>query len=371
VSGNAALFEPTAGFANFASCANLRVSMKPVVRMAWVNFFPGFSDAQCRSHVLMELTDEYEFVFEGEPDILLINCYSQQPLGETRAIKVGYFTENLAPDLINCDYFFGCEYTPLFGHPRYCKRVFGPLTVLTFDGCADPEAILAQKTEFCNFIYSTRIGYRERFYRALTCYRPVRSPGNSMNNCSDLLARTDADWQAAKTAYLRKFKFTIAFENSRRPGYATEKLFDAFAADTVPIYWGDPALDTIVNKEAVVFVDGDWEHDVLPWLSLPEWREPFRPFVRMPTLANKIAGRMNNLARKLRDRWPYTKGFTEAIEEVCDLDNDDNAYCRKLTQPRVKHDAIIHLREEYFAFWRKIICHALGRRGVDVEPMYL
>jgi hypothetical protein len=344
--------------------------MKPVVRLHHVNFFAGFDDARCLSHVLMDLADEFEFIFDDEPDILLIGCYSQAPIGESSALKVGYYTENMAPDLANCDYFFGCEYTQLIGHPRYCKRVFGPATIYAFDGCADPKAVLAQKTEFCNFIYSSSIGHRERFFRALSRYKAIRAPGRSMNNCADLVDRYDENWHTAKLAYLRKFKFTIAFENSRRAGYATEMLFDALTSVTVPIYWGDAELDTIVNTEAVIFVNSDWEHDVLPRLSLPERREPFRPLVRTPTLTNKIAGRVNDFARKLRDRWPYTKGFTEAIEEVCDLDNDDDAYCRKLAQPRVNRDAITNLREEYFAFWRKIIFHALGRRGVNVDPIY-
>ena len=284
--------------------------MKPVVRIRHVNFFPGFSDALCRTHVLMDLTDEFEFVFEGEPDILLVNCYGQRAFGETGAIKVGYYTENIAPDLTNFDYFFGCEYTHLIESPRYCKRVYGPLAVHTFNGCDDPEAALAEKTEFCNFIYSHRIGYRERFYRDLSEYRPIRAPGRSMNNCLDLAARTAEDWHTAKRAYLRKFKFTMAFENSRRAGYATEKLFDAFAADTVPIYWGDPALDEIVNKEAVVWVDGDWEH-VVPWLRLRERREPRRPYQRIPTLANKAAGRFNDFVDWLRDKLPIRKALPQ------------------------------------------------------------
>jgi hypothetical protein len=102
--------------------------MKPFVRLRHVNFFTGFNDARCLSQVLMDLADEFEFIFDGEPDILLIGCYSQAPIGETSALKVGYYTENWAPDLVKCDYCFGCEYTPLIGHPRYCKRVFGPAT---------------------------------------------------------------------------------------------------------------------------------------------------------------------------------------------------------------------------------------------------
>ena len=32
------------------------------------------------------------------------------------------------------------------------------------------------------------------------------------------------------------------FENSSTPGYTTEKILQAFAAQTVPIYWGDPRI---------------------------------------------------------------------------------------------------------------------------------
>ena len=148
-----------------------------------------------------------------------------------------------------------------------------------------------------------------------------------------------------------------------------------FTLALIMVYWSiaraqnHPMLDTIANKEAVVSVEGDWEHEVLPWLSLPEQREPFRPFVRTPALTNKFAGRVNDLARWLRDRWPYVKGFTAAIEEVRDLDNDNTAYCRKLAQPRVRRDATKRLREEYFVFWRKIISHALNQRGVKVDSV--
>lgn len=37
---------------------------------------------------------------------------------------------------------------------------------------------------------------------------------------------------------MRRYKFTIAFENQSYPGYVTEKIADALMAGTVPIYWG-------------------------------------------------------------------------------------------------------------------------------------
>lgn len=333
--------------------------MKPVVRIRYVNFFGGFDDEKCRTHVLMDLCDEFTFVFCEVPDILLVGCYGQEPIARSNAVKVGYYTENLPPDLLNFDYFFGCEYSAIIDHPKYRKRVFGPLNPGLFDGCKNPELALRRKTQFCNFIYSNRVPFRERFFRQVSRYRDVRAPGKSMNNCSDLSARTRKDWQEDKLGYLSRFKFTISFENSRRAGYATEKLFDAFSADSVPVYWGDPAIDTLVNLDAMIFVDGDWERDLLPWLRLPEKRVPYRPYFREPSLSNKLCGRSNDLIQWFRERVPYTKGFAAAIDEMLMLERDDNAYMRKLAQPRVKR-SVLKIREEYFDFWRAIIGRAIA-----------
>jgi hypothetical protein len=335
--------------------------MKPLVKIRHVNFFDGFDDERCRSQVLMDLCDEFDFVFSETPDILLVGCYGQEPVRATGALKVGYYTENLAPDLVNFDYFFGCEYSDVIGSPKYCKRIYGPLQSDLFEGCKDPDLALASKSRFCNFIYSTPVPHRERFFKELNRYRTVSAPGKSMNNCADLSARTSEGWQEEKLKYLRSFKFTVAFENSRRIGYATEKLYDAFRADTIPVYWGDPCLDLIINCDAVVVVDSDWDKEVLPWLRLPEKREPFRPYFRNPSLLNKCFGRGNDLIAWLRARVPYYKGFAPAIEQIVALDRDDSAYKRKLSQPRLK-PGVRTIREDYFEVWRKIIRHAMLKR---------
>ena len=50
----------------------------------------------------------------------------------------------------------------------------------------------------------------------------------------------DLDWHSSKLKFQHRFRFTIAIENSESPGYATERLMDAFLEGTIPIYWGDP-----------------------------------------------------------------------------------------------------------------------------------
>lgn len=58
-----------------------------------------------------------------------------------------------------------------------------------------------------------------------------------------------------KLPYLRNFKFNICPENINTNLYVTEKIFEAFVADAIPIYYGSdnqPELG-IINPAAVIF----------------------------------------------------------------------------------------------------------------------
>lgn len=58
-----------------------------------------------------------------------------------------------------------------------------------------------------------------------------------------------------KLRFENNHKFSICFENSNHPGYMTEKIVEAFAARTIPIYWGDPLVTEVFNKDAFVNVN--------------------------------------------------------------------------------------------------------------------
>ena len=88
---------------------------------------------------------------------------------------------------------------------------------------------------------------RNEFFAALNAHRPVDSGGGYMNNIGGPV--TD------KLAFQRGYKFSIAYENSRGPGYCTEKIVDAFAAATVPIYWGAPDVKQEFNPAAFLCAD--------------------------------------------------------------------------------------------------------------------
>lgn len=63
-------------------------------------------------------------------------------------------------------------------------------------------------------------------------------------------------WKGAvksKNEVLKNYKFTLCFENSYGySGYITEKIFDAFAAGSVPIYYGANNITDFVPKEAFI-----------------------------------------------------------------------------------------------------------------------
>lgn len=61
-------------------------------------------------------------------------------------------------------------------------------------------------------------------------------------------------WVEDKILYMRHYKFAIAYENSTNvPGYISEKIFDAFSAGCVPIYWG--ASNVMDHIPAHCFID--------------------------------------------------------------------------------------------------------------------
>eukprot|EP01049_Picozoa_sp_SAG25_P008451 SAG25_NODE_761_length_5514_cov_23.676822_3_plen_451_part_00 len=65
-----------------------------------------------------------------------------------------------------------------------------------------------------------------------------------------------------KMALLRRYKFTLAYENSRAKGYVTEKFFQPLVAGSVPVYWGAPdvaqfAPHTHSYIDASTFRDAD------------------------------------------------------------------------------------------------------------------
>lgn len=56
----------------------------------------------------------------------------------------------------------------------------------------------------------------------------------------------------SKAEALSDYRFSIIIENCLCAGYFTEKLIDAFATKTIPIYWGDPNISSLFNPKGII-----------------------------------------------------------------------------------------------------------------------
>jgi hypothetical protein len=55
-----------------------------------------------------------------------------------------------------------------------------------------------------------------------------------------------------KLRVLRGYRFVLCYENSRLPGYVSEKIFDGLLAGSVPVYLGEPHIERFVPSACFV-----------------------------------------------------------------------------------------------------------------------
>ena len=48
------------------------------------------------------------------------------------------------------------------------------------------------------------------------------------------------------------YLFSVVIENSRQPGYFSEKIIDAFLHMALPIYWGDPNIEQVFDNRGMI-----------------------------------------------------------------------------------------------------------------------
>jgi hypothetical protein len=114
--------------------------------------------------------------------------------------------------------------------------------------------LIGKNKEFCSFVVKNG-GCQKRndWFHKLNEYKPVASGGPLFNNIGYILPRGEES-VSAKLKFLNSYKFNLCFENSSYPGYATEKLYEALCAKTVPIYWGSDYVSEIFNTDSMVLL---------------------------------------------------------------------------------------------------------------------
>jgi len=224
------------------------------------------------------LSERYELVESDRPDYIIDGGLDFRHVAYD-CVKILISSENSVPDFNLYDYAIASS-TLNFGD-RYLRMpwfAFYPSFKEIEQRKKTPDSSLLAR-EFCSFVVSNaEFGdpMRRLFFERLSKYKKVASGGRYLNNVGGPV--TD------KLAFCRGYKFNIAFENSSCPGYTTEKLMEAYVAQTVPIYYGNPEVAFDFRTESMV---------------------------------------------RVRD----AADIERAVEEVIRLDRDDEAYLKMVTAP--------------------------------------
>ena len=193
------------------------------------------------------LSKRFDLEISDNPDFLIYTDGYLEKRKYQDCVRIFYTGENTRPDFYDCDYAFTFDLAMTRRHYRLpLYRFYGDYDRLKQP--KDPERILAQKSGFCYFLYSHITPEREDFFNRMLAYKMVDSGGRFLNTLGRLVPKDSAQ----EADFRRRYKFAIVFENSCHPGYTTEKIYHAMIDNVVPIYWGNPRIAHDFNPKSFI-----------------------------------------------------------------------------------------------------------------------
>jgi len=304
-----------------------------------IKFQNGINYEGGTKEILNVVSDKFDFIDSDEPDFIFFGPYGNDVPKPGPYTRIGYFCENITPDLDSCEWAFGIPSEQQINNPKY-KRIqwhnLNPDDLVKRDW--DVEKILASKPGFCNFLYSHPVPYREEFFRQLSKYKKVDAPGKSMNNMPSIDSIYQGDKWAVKRQFLSQYKFTIAFENYVYPGYQTEKLYDAMLCQSLPVYCGDPNIGEIFNTKSFLYADDFIKPNTSGLVKFLEKRSQLnftdiRPqYYKSPK--DRIQRKLKSIGKETKMKMQFKKlDFSNLIDQIIILDKDPDKYIAYLNQP--------------------------------------
>ena len=198
----------------------------------------------------------YEVEDSDDPEYAFFDYLDYRDCTNYNCVRILYIGENARPDFNLFDYAVSFDdiifdnrnlRLPIYAMPtnrdRHLNRALNKNTNHTTDDL--------KKKAFCCFVVSNGRGanpVREEFFKELSNYKHIDSAGRFLNNMPGGANIPGEETQG----FARNYKFQICFENSEYKGYTTEKIFNAWGAGVIPIYWGDPEIADIFNPNAFV-----------------------------------------------------------------------------------------------------------------------
>ena len=233
-----------------------------------------------------------------EADVVISSVFGHTQTDPKKTIM--YIGENVRPS------YLGYDYSLSFDHDTYGGRNFRlPLwwSRLAWDGfeqkprkpnahnhgyeqlidiksLTQPRKLdMSIKDKFCAMVAGNPEGLRVNLFNSVSQYKQVDGYGLMFGN----------SLRKSKFAVLPEYKFCLCPENSVYDGYVTEKLIDAYAGLTVPIYSGDLSVDRDFNHSA--FLNYQFELSTYELrrkiISLDENLELYKEMYEQPLLVEE------------------------------------------------------------------------------------
>lgn len=222
------------------------------IKIDFIGFWEGFDKEHNMFTSVLE--KKYKIEISNTPDYIFCSMFGDPyEYCNYDAVRIFYSGENYSPDFNIFDYAMGFDFITYedryFRYPISMNNGSMPAAEKKHLDIADD--IISSKPYFCNYIYGNSHAQKERteIFELLSTYKRVESKGTYLNN--DKNNEVISSWED-KIAFQSKCKFSIAFESVSQRGFVTEKLIHAFAAKTVPIYFGDPLIGQQFNEKAFI-----------------------------------------------------------------------------------------------------------------------
>lgn len=215
----------------------------------------GFADignnGVIKKFILQVLSKRWQVEICEKPDYLFCGDFFTYEFLEYDCIKIYISAENEFPNFNLYDYVLGN--IDFHFEDRFIRWSF----YLWRDGSRRKFELACQKhinvkegdakRKFCNFIVSNggnADSYRTKLFEKLNEYKKVDSGGRYLNNLGYIVDD--------KLKFVSDYKFSITCENSMQRGHITEKIIEAWASGTIPIYWGDVDISDEFNEKAFI-----------------------------------------------------------------------------------------------------------------------
>lgn len=188
------------------------------------------------------------------------------------------FNESSYRSIINTPNYFALGFSDI-DHPKYLKfptyvldtwvlydesRIFDePFSWLT--RTKNVDEMFAQYKKFCSVVQASENPDRGRLFDVLEKYKPIKSSGPWRPTVAEhekpikypylrreYFGRIDGLTYRSKIEFFKECKFNIAFQYTNTPKLTQEKIIHAFAANTIPLFYGNNCITDDFNPDSFV-----------------------------------------------------------------------------------------------------------------------